>query len=670
VPVAPAHPRTVNFRYIDHHDSGPPETPPWELNKLQRVDAAVFDIGGETALSTLQELKATYPDKLALGYTNHWHGRRLRAKADGRDVLPFADTPPQFFLFYAGATLTQAVAPGAETICVSNAARFRKDDILQLRAGLADWSVTEGARVVGLASESTSCDGDALQIERAQYATDPPGGRAFLAGSTVAPHASTLNANAVRYNLSLHCPEVAGQRASDVMANLYAGLFEDELFQLDGMTFDVGLWFVHSRCANADDRGLDCDNDLQPDGCVIDNQNSFGLGVVQWLKLLRQAVGPQKILLADSNTSNGQRAYIHTNGFEAEGFPKFGNYDGFAGSFDQAKLWKEIESPYPRMAYLYTKDNTSVWNGTSTVLPEGWSHEAAGPNDYRFRVGAAAAALLGFYHAYSTEPDTLPHTAQHYEWDEHLGGALNQPGYLGRPKGRFERLTVQLGDPIAIPDGSFESGVAKWLVSTKKGASATGPTADPDARGGAVALRVDVSQVSSVAYPNPNARNVKLSFETLATLSEGEHTLSFWAKAAPLYDAPELTAGMKVGINKGPSNDFQLTRYWRQYFVPVQVPAGPAQKATLAIRIGEEAGAVWIDDVVLRPGGADLFFRQFDRGLVLLNMTTSPHTFALPNGPYRRLDGVLTPPPGPNDGATGLSSETVAARDARFLLRE
>lgn len=66
-----------------------------------------------------------------------------------------------------------------------------------------------------------------------------------------------------------------------------------------------------------------------------------------------------------------------------------------------------------------------------------------------------------------------------------------------------------------------------------------------------------------------------------------------------------------------------------------------------------------------KDAGSSLYIRRFDRGIVLVNGTSSSHSYNL-GATYRRILGAYDT--AVNDGST-VTSVTVPSRDARFLLR-
>lgn len=659
--TAGGYPGLLNFKYLNYHAN------PEEIAPLADYNAAV-----SASPENAQAFKTMFPDKIALLFVpmSSWGSRRPTRPEETKFTPALAEIFPGHFMLMTPATLTANLAanPMATRIYVSNSGIFRVGDDVMLyaldQAGRPDWTQTEEVHVTGVGSGY-------IDVQRAQHI---PGAvpRAFAANhARAAVHANIKEPpppNYWRYNFCLNGPRDSnGDRAIEVMARYLGEKLNGEWSFLDGYEFDVASWSLRGMVGNADvsaGRLVDCDQDGVPDNGFFNGQSSYGLGLNEWVRQMRVIVGPDKLILGDSNNNDGWRPYSEASGVEMESFPNFDSFEQFDSAFDRLRLWGEIASPYRRLSYAYSKINTSVWPGNTTTP------QPPGPEDYRFRVGVAAAALLDAFHAYSTDdPDTIPYWNYIYDWDEYHGGTLDEQGFLGAPLEPYRRITEALGTTNYIVGGDFEGGVSSWGLEVRAGAAASGPLWDTAAHSGSHALKVDVTDVVPVW---PQARDVALYYD-LGSLPAGtEVTFSFWAKAEPVYADPALTRSFVVAFEGSPYRQgFQATRHWRHYYATLLTPDRPSHPSQrLLVWLGDETSPFWLDDVELRVGGAALFTRRFERGIVLLNMTRQPYTFALP-GTYRRIEGVWEMPPGgPNDGARRLTEETVPPWDARFLLEQ
>lgn len=110
---------------------------------------------------------------------------------------------------------------------------------------------------------------------------------------------------------------------------------------------------------------------------------------------------------------------------------------------------------------------------------------------------------------------------------------------------------------------------------------------------------------------------------------------------------------------------------WRPYSLAFVAGADDVQ-ASVAMLVGSESGSVWLDSARLVEGGADRFVRRFERGVVLVNGSTTPASFDLdqlaPRMTLRWLQG--TQDPDVNIGAPARGVVTVAGRDALILVAQ
>jgi hypothetical protein len=78
-----------------------------------------------------------------------------------------------------------------------------------------------------------------------------------------------------------------------------------------------------------------------------------------------------------------------------------------------------------------------------------------------------------------------------------------------------------------------------------------------------------------------------------------------------------------------------------------------------------EGDPVWIDSVYVFSGDANVFKREFDRGLAIANATPQPKTVIVGSG-YRRITG--TQDPEVNNGET-VTEVTIPPYDGLLLIK-
>jgi hypothetical protein len=137
-------------------------------------------------------------------------------------------------------------------------------------------------------------------------------------------------------------------------------------------------------------------------------------------------------------------------------------------------------------------------------------------------------------------------------------------------------------------------------------------------------------------------------------------------EGSPAPTARDLQAGILLNETLyTPAGVVPVGGEWREYFLSIE--AGQTAPVRLSFAFGGSPGSLWLDDVELLKESAQLFSREFQNGIVLLNAGPEAHTFTLP-GVFRRLAGTVDPEV--NDGEGGLTSVLVPAGDARFLVRD
>ena len=144
-----------------------------------------------------------------------------------------------------------------------------------------------------------------------------------------------------------------------------------------------------------------------------------------------------------------------------------------------------------------------------------------------------------------------------------------------------------------------------------------------------------------------------------------QYTLSFWAKGdadqriAVWVQEQEMPWDNRIHFGAVP-----LTDEWKRYELPGLAVSGDTD-ARLYFGLGESPGTTWLDDVSLQMGSRDVWRRDYEGGVVLVNATSEPRVIDL-GGVYQKIDGVQDP--ATNDGSQ-VTSVTLAPYDGLILLR-
>lgn len=193
--------------------------------------------------------------------------------------------------------------------------------------------------------------------------------------------------------------------------------------------------------------------------------------------------------------------------------------------------------------------------------------------------------------------------------------------------------------PNAIVNPGFESAIAAPWGLWADAAGGYAATVSRDAatfHGGAACARIDVTQAPGEAW------RVEFRQDARSLVAGTSYTLSFWAKASA--SRPVTLASQQ---NQPPWADYGLDRtvsidpVWRAYSVSFTANT-TASDARIQFLLGAAAGTVWIDDVQLVRRAPDVYRRDFDRGVVLVNGTPDSVTIPLEAG-LRRFYGSQAP---------------------------
>jgi hypothetical protein len=238
-------------------------------------------------------------------------------------------------------------------------------------------------------------------------------------------------------------------------------------------------------------------------------------------------------------------------------------------------------------------------------------------------------------------------------WEAEYDHAGRGTGYLGRALGPMSRLTFSTG-PEILRNGAFVDGLEEWFsLATAADAAIAIDTGVFRSAPAAATMRVQ-----SVAAGG----ELKAWHNDLVLERDASYTLTVWTRADR-----DMDLVLELYSTDCPNNrclrakTLRVTNQWLQSIFSFVAPASTAASLNLFVR---EAGNVWIDDVSLRRGSSDVFRRDFENGIVLLNYTDEARTITL-DDTFTRLD---IPGSAVFDGAT-VTHESVSAWDGRVLLR-
>jgi len=411
------------------------------FSRLMGIEGKCLDeeIPGRSArnIEFFTRFKKAHPDQLVL---LHYNG-------NARD--PRYQTAKYFaghWVYYNGSTILSDVPAeeGETDIRVSDPSLFKtgvgryrdkNEDVglcLLDDRGRPNWREAEQVQLLSVDARK-----GVLRVRRGCYGTEP---RAFPAkGSYAAAHAhegpwGRRSHLMWYYNYSTRCPKDGnGRTCADVHAAELAARFAPggELAAFDGLEFDV-LAHEHGRDGK---RGLDCDADGKADRGFFDGVNTYGVGVVEFIRQLRKRVGEGTILQADGMGIRSQRAFGLLNGIESEGWPHLRDWEvkDWSGGLNRHFFWAARGRP-PVFNYVNHKFVTRGDKPGQAKRPDvPW-------NIHRLCFAAAAFTDSAICYSFAPPPEKGEMLGI---WDELVMGTARRPGWLGKPLGPAARLATQ-----------------------------------------------------------------------------------------------------------------------------------------------------------------------------------------------------------------------------------
>jgi hypothetical protein len=277
-------------------------------------------------------------------------------------------------------------------------------------------------------------------------------------------------------------------------------------------------------------------------------------------------------------------------------------------------------SPPSQIAYGYGYTPLSAALPSTVAFAQSWY-----PN---MRFGLGVALMNDGYFIHDFGDTTSPVTWWYDEYDFDLGTPVSPATPLGAGAGGNQ-----------IQNSGFSGHLPPWRLSVNNDGSARG-TAAVDNSGG-----VDGGPAALISVTSPGTAAWHIDFQqgNLSLKAGQEYIIQFQARgSSSLTFQLSMQGGTAPYPYYGlPGTNLTVGTSWSPYSVSFVAPA-TANDAILEFRVGSQAGELWLDKVQLSAAPSHVYRRDFTKGVVLLNGTSSPQTIPLSAG-LRRFTGSQAP---------------------------
>lgn len=600
-------------------------------------------------------LKILNPDLIALPYVNSCNvPYNASPDAGPQENEELRAIPAQWLLTQVGSCLAEDVSASATSLHVDRVSVVVGGKTVMLFVPGDTVVIDDELAYVQAVDSATGL----LTVRRGVVRLAVPHAADTRVAATISdwPHTLVMDASTFCPKATVD-PAVGPETWGEYEARMVAGIMADPVW--DGVYLDT------TRSTESDVIKPNCARTIDPDrsDTPISDYSAFDAawadGILSYETRVRALVGDSRIVLANCGMPN----YDLLNGDVLECFPDdsgtwyskpwhtalFGPF-AISGSYFE---WA-ANARQPNLTTILTYDN----DARPTQDDPATSPDFV-PNYRKMRFGLCTALLNdGFFsydlHAKSASPSSL--------WFDEYDDAGRGRGYLGQALGSARRALGSLATPNFVPSGAFDTvaDLSDWLLSQSVGYRGTVALDTADKTVGSASVRIDVSETGANCYG--------LRFkpkESVPIVQGAEYTLSFWAKA-------DRTRAVRPYIYREISSpdtaidfrDVALTTTWQHFEVPAIATKGDANGG-LIIALAQSSGSVWFDDMSLQRGSSDVWRRDFQGGVSLVNASTSSVTVPL-GEVLQKIKGTQVPTL--NDGSL-VARVTLPPRDGLILLR-
>jgi|GEM_PF-3387356 len=615
-------------------------------------------VGGKRNIDWYSRFKRDNPGKIVLAH--YLYRQRNREDVD-------ASYEPAHWLHYAGAFLKAPASANATELPLNSAGPpLDVGDVIDICAAQGrrpDWTRCEAVTVVRTASDS-----GAVAVARGQWGTRAaPITAGSYAAVRVQSTPSTADADddgyntasasiknsgkpkgqkgkhasrkAARtgtlwwYNLGNQAPK--GRNGLDGAATHAQWLGRQfsssgPLAAFDGIAFDVA-----ARLLSADliEDGIDINGDGIRD-TATDADANYSAGSYRFSEKLRTALGQRKLLIGEGWGHFHQRNFDQFNGMESEGWPA-GHADltmkDWSGGLNRTLFWMQNSYPLNRLTYFVYKYRIK---GADQVVAPGIS-----------RLFQAGALFVGA----AVTPGGAPNNDRSLNQRSKLMGEVrgydgSNSRWLGEPKS--EARHIALDSPNLFNDRTkpFIQGIngskvktvtaMRWSV-TGGGDNIRFRSSDVSLTGQDITMFVTYYGDPVSGRPPAEGRAIDVTLRDSTTGKSLQHYFAI-ANSRP-FTASYFSSGIK-----------SRKVYWD---------------------FSVEGSESFTIDRMTSHASADAVVREFSRGLVIANPSTTPYRFELnrlsPNRRYAPID-----PSNPSRSTmenSALNNNITLTKDAAFL---
>jgi len=582
-------------------------------------------------LDKIADLQQAYPELMFFRMLNPYEYAGFPFDDDGitctqSNGIPFNKTTSEtgscgvyagHWLYRAGSKTTAAINKSTKTIRVQNASRFKVGEyVVVYDAPAGSFRNAEHMRVTSKSNSSNR-----LTVKRAykSVAKNHPN------SSIVAPHVlGQSRQNDSRnwvYNLTTQSPrDSRNRRLIDYLPNWlennFNRNFRGDLSNVDvsGILFDLDSRFLSPK------KSIDANNDLVVDDAISSSGvNWQEQGLNQFYASVRSRF-PNMILSGGTRDAGG---FADLNGVQMEGFPNQSNfhtptpnYDNVSSLLARYSYQSRYRSTGPAHSHVLSKTPSKLYPFDANTRPS---------NNRAFRFALGMTMLEDGYFAFRNTrqfPDVwFDEYAVNLKPGAQFGHAIvsnknneaaarSNTGWLGRPKGPRKRIYSDnqfRPSSSIIKSGTFErtNDISEW-----NGRALTTSIVNT-AQDGTKGLRASPHQgyrkvFSDAAIVGPKAQVV----------SGRQYTLAFSARATKPRDI-----GVAAG---GHSERFLIGTTWKRFVMTFTASQSGLFRTN--INLGRENTEVIIDSLYLFEGNPNVFRRDFDNGIVVVNATPSQTT--------------------------------------------